>query len=496
MNPYLATGTANPDSYSTLENQTLNVGASGVLANDTDPNNLPLQAILLTTTTNGTLTLNANGSFQYVPNTNFNGHDAFIYQASNGGTTTAPVVVSITVAFVNQPPSFTKGANQIVNNYDLAQTRVGWASNILPGPANESSQTVQFIVSNDNNSIFSVQPFISANGTLTYAPAVGHYGTAVVSVKLKDNGGIANGGNDTSTTQMFSILVNNPPTATINTPTNTSLFLYPSPVDIVATATDIDGTVTNLTFLNGTNVIGQGTPAGNNTFTFTWTNAPFSNSVLRALATDNYGATNLSAPINIQLGNPVLITTGAIGFSPSLFSWAQKLSVTNPTISVVQSVTITFTSVGPVGTSIVGVTGTNALGQPYITFNNIGPARQRHRQLRDDTLCRHRPTCGHLHDQRQPQSRPRLHRQRQHHRADHPPPIPKRRLIPAQLFDANRSQLLRAIFERSQNLEHLARRPARQRHATTMGRHRTKRNRIAPTQRANAFLPSRDAIIV
>jgi hypothetical protein len=56
-----------------------------------------------------------------------------------------------------------------------------------------------------------------------------------------------------------------------------------------------------------------------------------------------------------------------------LFSWAQSFSVTNPTISVVQSVTITFTSVGPAGTSIVGVTGTNELGQPYITINNTVP---------------------------------------------------------------------------------------------------------------------------
>ncbi len=373
VNPYLATGTANPDSYSTFENQTLNVAAPGVLANDTDPNNLPLQPILVATTTNGTLTLNPNGSFRYVPNANFVGHDAFIYQASNGGTTTAPVVVSINVAFVNQPPSFAKGPNQIVHNYQQAQTRTGWASNISAGPANESSQTVQFIVSNDNNSIFTVQPFISPNGTLSYAPAAGHYGIANVSVKIKDNGGTANGGIDTSDTQAFTIIVNNPPSATINTPTNTSLFLYPSPVDIVATATDIDGTVASVIFLNGTNVIGQGTPAGNNTYTMTWTNAPATNSVLYALATDNYGATNLSPPINIQLGNPVLVTGGPIGFSPSLFSWAQSFSVTNPTISVVQSVTITFTSVGPAGTSIVGVTGTNELGQPYITINNTVP---------------------------------------------------------------------------------------------------------------------------
>jgi hypothetical protein len=190
---------------------------------------------------------------------------------------------------------------------------------------------------------------------------------------LHDDGGTANGGHDTSAAQTFTLTVNNPPIVSITTPTNTSLFLYPSPVAIVADAYDLDGIVTNVTFLNGTNVIGKGVLDSDDLFAFTWTNAPATNCVLYAIATDNYGATNISAPINIGLGNPVLVVGGPIAFSPSFFSWGQKLSVTNPTISTVQSITVTFTSVSP-GTSILGVTGTNSLGQPYITFNNtVGP---------------------------------------------------------------------------------------------------------------------------
>lgn len=373
MDPYLATPTANPDSYTTLENQTLNIAAVGILANDIDPNNLPLRVLFVAGPTNGVLTLNTDGSFQYVPNTFYAGDDSFVYQITNGGMTSAPVTVSLTVVFVNQPPSFTAGPNQVVNNYASAQTRAGWATDIYRGPSNESSQTLHFNVSNDNNFIFSVQPTINPNGTLSYAPAAGHYGTATVTATLQDNGGTANGGNDTSPIQKFSIIVNNPPAVTINSPTNTSLFLYPTPVDIVATATDLDGTVTDVTFFNGTNAIGQGTPTGNNTFTFIWTNAPSSNSVLYALATDNYGATNLSSPVNIELGNPVVAKGGLISFSPSLYSWGQKISVTNPTISIVKCVTITFTSIQPDGATILGITGTNELGQPYIMLNNTIP---------------------------------------------------------------------------------------------------------------------------
>jgi hypothetical protein len=62
---------------------------------------------------------------------------------------------------------------------------------------------VDFLVSNDNTNLFSAQPTISANGTLTYTPATGAVGTATVTVKAHDNGG----GADTSAAQTFKINV-------------------------------------------------------------------------------------------------------------------------------------------------------------------------------------------------------------------------------------------------------------------------------------------------
>src|SRR5438128_9204571 len=114
---------------------------------------------------------------------------------------------TITVTAVNDPPSFTKGANQIVNEDAGAQTVVNWATAISRGPADESGQTVSFTVVNDNNALFSTQPAISPTGTLTYTPAANANGSTTVTVSLKDNGGTANGGVDTSTLQTFSINV-------------------------------------------------------------------------------------------------------------------------------------------------------------------------------------------------------------------------------------------------------------------------------------------------
>jgi hypothetical protein len=67
---------------------------------------------------------------------------------------------------------------------------------------------VDFIVSNDNTDLFSVQPAVSPTGTLTYTLAPNTTGTATVSVQIHDDGGTANGGDDTSAVQTFTIDVN------------------------------------------------------------------------------------------------------------------------------------------------------------------------------------------------------------------------------------------------------------------------------------------------
>jgi hypothetical protein len=72
----------------------------------------------------------------------------------------------------------------------------------------EASQTVQFQVSNDNPSLFSAQPAVSPDGTLTYTPAPNACGVANVTVVAKDSGGTANGGHDTSAPCTFAINVN------------------------------------------------------------------------------------------------------------------------------------------------------------------------------------------------------------------------------------------------------------------------------------------------
>ena len=203
------------DSYSVLEDGTLTVAEPGVLANDSDVDADALRAILISRPSDGTLVLNANGSFIYVPGANYFGPDSFTYAANDGRADSLPAVVNLTVLPVNDAPSFTNGGDQKVDQNAAAQTVPNWAKSISAGPANESDQTLTFSVWSDDYSLFSVQPSIAPNGTLTYTPAENIFGVAMLHVTLRDSGGTENGGVETSSEAVFRIVVNSPPAVSI-----------------------------------------------------------------------------------------------------------------------------------------------------------------------------------------------------------------------------------------------------------------------------------------
>jgi hypothetical protein len=123
---------------------------------------------------------------------------------------------AIAVQLPNQPPSFVKGPDITVAENAGPQTFVGWATAISPGPPTEANQQVSFEVSNNNPSLFTAQPAISPDGTLTFTGAPNATGSASVTVVLRDSGGTAGGGMDHSAPQTFTITVlspNQPPVA-------------------------------------------------------------------------------------------------------------------------------------------------------------------------------------------------------------------------------------------------------------------------------------------
>ena len=158
----------------------------------------------------GSTTLAATESLVWTPAADQNGtQNAFTIAAWDGALASAtPVQVQVQVTAINDEPSFTKGTNITVAWDQGSQTIPGWASAISAGPADESSQTLTFaIVSNNNPGLFSTQPSVSSAGTLSFVPNTNVSGTASISIELMDNGGTANGGDDLSPPQSFTITI-------------------------------------------------------------------------------------------------------------------------------------------------------------------------------------------------------------------------------------------------------------------------------------------------
>jgi CSLREA domain-containing protein len=142
------------------------------------------------------------------PTANASGTSTITVTVNGNNSQTMTDTFVLTVNPVNDAPSFTKGPDQTVNENAGAQTVNNWATNIAAGPADESGQSLTFMVTNNNNAaLFAVAPSISPTGTLTYTPATGMSGTAAITITLQDSGGTANNGANTSATQSFNINV-------------------------------------------------------------------------------------------------------------------------------------------------------------------------------------------------------------------------------------------------------------------------------------------------
>ena len=156
------------------------------------------------------------------PTADLSGSGLVTVQVSDGtDVATAPAAFTLAYRSANDAPVFNVvgGSPAAVNEDVGVQTVVNFASGMAVGPStaiafDESSQTLTgFTVTTiplSGNLAFSTPPAIdTSTGTLTYQPAANTNGTATVSASLSsDDGGIANGGVNTSAVQTFTITVN------------------------------------------------------------------------------------------------------------------------------------------------------------------------------------------------------------------------------------------------------------------------------------------------
>jgi len=90
--------------YEASEDVALTISGPGVLGNDIDAEGATLIAALVTGPTNGTVTLNSDGSFTYTPDADFFGADSFTYKANDGALDSDVATVTLQVAAVNDKP--------------------------------------------------------------------------------------------------------------------------------------------------------------------------------------------------------------------------------------------------------------------------------------------------------------------------------------------------------------------------------------------------------
>jgi VCBS repeat-containing protein len=187
-----------PDVLATDEDVELRVDAPGVLGNDSDVDGDGLYAVLCSGPAHGSLILNDDGSFTYVPAADYNGPDAFTYRAGDGTLLSEPVTVALTVRPVNDAPAAGDDAavtvqDRLVTIPVLCNDRDVDGDRLMVAPKSEE-QGPQFgtvTVAADGSLIYQPRTGFFGNDTFKYVVTDGHDGSTVATVNVTVNAAAA-----------------------------------------------------------------------------------------------------------------------------------------------------------------------------------------------------------------------------------------------------------------------------------------------------------------
>jgi large repetitive protein len=162
----------------------INTSVSGDLLTNDDKKGLPVTITALTAVNHGIFTLNPNGTYTYLPNTNFVGKDSIQYQICNN---LVPAECSKAWLYITVQALPTTLNDKPVASPDIAQTLVnvpvtGKVTNNDTDP--EGQPLVASLLSNPTNGTLVFNP----DGTFTYTPNPGFVGKDTFKYKVCDNG--------------------------------------------------------------------------------------------------------------------------------------------------------------------------------------------------------------------------------------------------------------------------------------------------------------------
>jgi hypothetical protein len=146
--------------------------------------------------------------------------------------------------------------------------------------------------------------------------------------------------------------------------TNILLEAVPAVLPLMASASDYDGTIANVAFYAGGTKLGQATSSP---YTLSWTNPATGTYQVTAVATDNLGASTVSAPVTVSLvtlPQPVVLAIARIGTNFQL-SW--------PTSATASSLQWGSNSPSPPKWRVVPDTPSISNAQYSLAVSNGGP---------------------------------------------------------------------------------------------------------------------------
>jgi len=215
------------DNYSVDEDTTLNVVLPGVLDNDSDPEGSEMSAVLVSDVSNGSLSLNSNGSFEYIPNSNYYGADAFTYKVSDGTDFSSNATVDITVNSINDAPIANSDSDSTDEDTILTISKTSVLTNDTDVDDDHSLLTVQSVSNPVNGSVH------IDGADIIFTPSAEYSGAASFDYTVSD-GHLS----DTTTVDVTVNPVNDSPTIDSSAPnaaTEDVLYTYDAEV------TDPDG---------------------------------------------------------------------------------------------------------------------------------------------------------------------------------------------------------------------------------------------------------------
>jgi len=287
--------TANVDLYNTDQDTQLNIAAPGVLGNDADADGDPMTAALVNNVANGTLTLNADGSFSYMPNAGYFGSDGFTYQANDGTADSNIAAVVITVNMVAGNTAPTAGNDAYIINQDTTLN--------IPAPGvlgNDTDADGDPMTAALVNNVANGTLTLNADGSFSYTPNGGYTGSD--SFTYQANDGTANSNNATVNITINPVASNNAPVANADAYSvdQDTVLNVPAP-GVLGNDTDADGNpLTVIIAVNPTN----GTLTLNPDGSFSYTpNAGYTGSDSFSYTANDGAANSAAATVTITVNS-------------------------------------------------------------------------------------------------------------------------------------------------------------------------------------------------